>query len=1843
MSTTSKSAVKQSEDDYSPLDLHLAKGEFLERLILVRTIPLSADAPTASTSGDDASTNIVAKNQLWPAIKFNSYHQLNESIKDDLDIPKVKTLRIKIFLQHNKLKADAGKDPAVAYLLGKPRAGTSLVLLPKGADDKNVFDFFDHVADMDTDREYCGSSDFRRAYDLAVKRIEEEYEDWNSSASNETSEELGTEAPEPRCPKHTPTKKSVFEVEDAPDINTLYLSPRLKRYAKVARNETKEEEIQEEENERAKERDFSPLKTAPMKKVEVADKNDELSSLESPSPCWSSGQGTTRTVSAENFTPSPSVMEWRDMWNHLKEKGWRHSTGGGLVSYYYINASCKGMKKRDILKYKTEGLDYFSSEEEVQQFAREHLGWEEPDRQQVATQEIEQTYQDDRSENTEVKMDAEGEEKGHEGEEVCRATNSADYESTPSNEARCENNEEKRKKTPRRLLRTSPAKSPVMNWVDMWSQMRRDGWTYVKGTELVAWYYIKPEFSTLGKTQLFKTTTEGEGYFTSEKDVQKYARQFLGWKGETESSPQYPDVTERVKMRRRRNNTKAASIIDSTKPSSENEVKSKKPTGGRQKTGKTPNTEASTGANQSETSSELLSYDSPSNSSRFSDRDSVSQSNWNVHTKVSQPRSHGEVLAYAGTRDTSETINKKLQRRREKKNSNNDAAPPPTTSEISPYDSTKNSSPNCSQQSSLDESFKLMKDAEAWELLMTSFGFLYDPPNNAYCLPGIENMPSTNPSAEEGVNYFKTLKDLRHNLCAYGMPECNVGATWHTFESWEQIDNWLKYTHVEGLPDGAVVDQSELGEPITIREAWSLLKKLGMKYSSGGYVIPQSHPSEKTWKFERQEDFLEHLSRFGIPSSGGFTNEMITAEERMKLDFYIADTRIDRSVRSKISNSVMVELSPRRRRTRNGNVSYLKPGKGTAKGNQVSQLAAVRLRENKHRTRDLHSEQPAILRNFGGKRVITYDEALRILDSYFNINAREVDGAVYYCLPNIDPKQNSTLNVDYFSSVRDLRSNLCALGVPSLKDAEITETTKTSLEVWIRCSIIGEFCGESFTVRDHFVMETNEAWKILQKLGYKLSKNHGTYYLPGVAKHTSTTGKDCFENIFSLFDHISRFGLITSHEDYESNNEVSTADILRLGVFIMHVGTFDIWDRRDKLAVSRETVFSKKLPATSAASVNIAERRNIPGAGAVMKFPATSTAVAKMAKCTSQPDTEKPKQGAPSVIYDDSEQELSPSPKKKQKVSATLDKYFHQEKCNNRLESSGNDSIDCRSNHSSCISGSLSPSCLDETGDAEVEACIIDSKPSSSPTRIAAAQPFGKHSSVLETSNPNDEEYADSGAVDSTISEAIGMQTKRQLLSEVQNEDSPVKKPRSSTYVETPNFARIRKSEDETNDDIPQCSGDKEITMRGKLEASLFTLHQSYKGEKRLAMSSSDSQLSKMEEFINDFMRRSILTGTAIDGMQCRGPGFMYICGPPGTGKTTTVEACAKNMTKWAKKNGRDKPLFCFINMAAGHSSLGSKGNLMRTTLSKIAKALDMEEGSKLNNVEKALRKKALVLVVDEVDMLFTSHGGVGETWFKSLISICEDDDVHLSMIGISNSINDASAARIRNLANSPEELVFQTYTEQDLMAILQQRVGKKIIDSKALELISRKIATNSGDARRVLELTYNAVNICLEASSEEELSQQLPDDHAPLVKVSHMMKAVRQAMPGRHEDVIRGLPQAAKVVLCIAVTISQAWGPKAEISVATLKKYCVEASMHAIMDELGISQVMNLVETLSDAGLLIIGNRGFFDPSESDMKLKLGVQLDDVETALERSLLTEPFFRRLADYVKKNCHAPTN
>lgn len=373
-------------------------------------------------------------------------------------------------------------------------------------------------------------------------------------------------------------------------------------------------------------------------------------------------------------------------------------------------------------------------------------------------------------------------------------------------------------------------------------------------------------------------------------------------------------------------------------------------------------------------------------------------------------------------------------------------------------------------------------------------------------------------------------------------------------------------------------------------------------------------------------------------------------------------------------------------------------------------------------------------------------------------------------------------------------------------------------------------------------------------------------------------------------------------------------------------------------------------------------------------------------------------------------------------------------------------------------------------------------------------------------------------------------------------------------------------------------------------------------------------------------------------------------------------------MKSWAKNSGYDKPTFCLINMASNQVASNGKGGIMGALLMKLARSLEIDKDSDISVFEKHFKKRVVVLVLDEIDMLFKQHGGAGETCFRTLIDLAERTELKFSLIGISNCVNDANAARVRELGHvsstlcthhsllfenysltfislqSPRELVFSTYKEHDILAILEQRLGKYVVDHKALQLISRRVAASTGDARRALEITSNAVGKCLDSLTEEELQKEVnyDDECMPLVKLPHMMRAIREGMPMRHADVISGLPQAAKVILCIAVSVSQVWGPTAEISVSTLKKFCVEASHHSLMDDLGIGHIMSLVEMLIDSGLLL-SHSGQFNPYDSNPKLRIGVQLDDVEIALEESLLKQGFYRALVDYVRRECPRPSS
>ena len=218
-------------------------------------------------------------------------------------------------------------------------------------------------------------------------------------------------------------------------------------------------------------------------------------------------------------------------------------------------------------------------------------------------------------------------------------------------------------------------------------------------------------------------------------------------------------------------------------------------------------------------------------------------------------------------------------------------------------------------------------------------------------------------------------------------------------------------------------------------------------------------------------------------------------------------------------------------------------------------------------------------------------------------------------------------------------------------------------------------------------------------------------------------------------------------------------------------------------------------------------------------------------------------------------------------------------------------------------------------------------------------------------------------------------------------------------------------------------------------------------------------------------------------------------------------------------------------------------------------------------------------------------------------------------------------------------EIVFESYTQDDMVNIIKRRLGENvsIIDESVLRYVSRRIAKTSGDARRLLELMSSAVVKCKENLEDSLLDKK--SDSIPVVKLKHVMKAMRDSGEMHHAQIIASLPQTAKVVLCVAMALSQVSPAWEVIQLSQLKKYCAEATRHNLMEGVSIDALVDIVRNLEDAGLLKIGDDddlfGNFYVDPHQWPLRLGVQLDDVECAIGETLLQNKFYRNLVTYVR--------
>jgi len=625
--------------------------------------------------------------------------------------------------------------------------------------------------------------------------------------------------------------------------------------------------------------------------------------------------------------------------------------------------------------------------------------------------------------------------------------------------------------TLRKRSNRNSSKSPSYDipWCEMWSSMKsNDGWSHMQGTGLSAWFYVHPTCEGLKKTELMRDKVEGQDYFTSEEDVKKYARVNLGWKWEdySESVDSPKELAERVK-KRKRGVAQVAKV--EVKPVLEKKSKAKQTKqhtkGTKKEQGNASKAKTKTVAPAStKRDSDPSSPESQSSEySHFSQGSEVSLSTSvakRTRSKAVDSPTVSEMEVDMGVKKSAKKKNagKKLkfaQAKESEMSAESMSAEDSSTSSGSNAGSSGSESP--SEQSSIDATYQVIPSRDAWRILVKYFDFKYDS-GKYYCLPGKENRPGKDSNAVEGINYFGSLEELRKNLCAYGLPEVIM---FLNEEEVCDIERWVRYAHVMGLCDGALINPHDLGPPISWPTAWAMLRKLGMKFSSV-YQYPDTADdgsNKAPLKFERQQDYLLHLAQFGIPRVEGIRqSEVLNGEKRMKLDLYIASTEVDTFKRIDPNCENVNEITPRRAK-RSSTAAATELSKPAVRN--ITRTPAVQIKQtSKIRSFQMEFNKLEEQRSFPQQLMKSENARSMLIDNY-NFSMLERDGEEYYCLPNValTEGENSMLGRDYFETLQDMRENLCAFGLPPIaKGSKLTDTNVEDLDLWIRFANTEALC-----------------------------------------------------------------------------------------------------------------------------------------------------------------------------------------------------------------------------------------------------------------------------------------------------------------------------------------------------------------------------------------------------------------------------------------------------------------------------------------------------------------------------------------------------------------------------------------------------------------------------------------------------------------------------------------------------------------------------------------------------------------------------------------------------------------
>lgn len=261
----------------------------------------------------------------------------------------------------------------------------------------------------------------------------------------------------------------------------------------------------------------------------------------------------------------------------------------------------------------------------------------------------------------------------------------------------------------------------------------------------------------------------------------------------------------------------------------------------------------------------------------------------------------------------------------------------------------------------------------------------------------------------------------------------------------------------------------------------------------------------------------------------------------------------------------------------------------------------------------------------------------------------------------------------------------------------------------------------------------------------------------------------------------------------------------------------------------------------------------------------------------------------------------------------------------------------------------------------------------------------------------------------------------------------------------------------------------------------------------------------------------SFLEGNLVDEVG----GCIYISGVPGTGKTATTSGVIKAL-KAEEENG-NVPNFDFVEINGMRITEPRKAyvEIYRQLTGKTA---TWEQA--FNFLDKRFttptpRRVSTILIVDELDILCNKRQDV----VYNLLNWPNLSSARLTVLTIANTMDLPERVFMGKVASrlGLTRLTFQPYSHKQLQEIVASRLsGLDSFHSDAIQLVARKVAALSGDARRALD-------ICRRAS---EIAEREAKGKIVSVSMTHVQEALSEMISCNKVKAIQGCSKMEQLFL---------------------------------------------------------------------------------------------------------------